>query len=74
MYSALFLSATIPAIMEPPPALQLCEPFYVRANDPLGIYYTEGTQWECEIRSRLFFYALTLSMYMTPPDKVIQNE
>jgi len=62
IYSALFLSATIPTIMEPPPALYSCKPWHVRPNDSDFDDFPEDIQWECEIRMRVFFYSLTMSM------------
>lgn len=66
MYSALFLSATIPSTMNPPPALAGCKPFWHGRPNDSPEDFPEETQWECEIRARVFFYSITLSMCVNP--------
>jgi hypothetical protein len=52
MYSALFLSATIPVVMAPPSVVVTC-------NDVAKL---ADIDWECEIRKRIFFYPLVASI------------
>jgi len=66
MYSALFLSATIPSTMNPPPALAGCKPFWHGRPNDFPEDFPDETQWECEIRARVFFYSITLSMCVKP--------
>lgn len=57
MYSALFLSASIPAIMTPPAAIT-CSTFYERPGENA----VGDSDWECAIRKRVFFYCIMASI------------